>query len=290
MSKIYHKALRYYKLYKWSIAKKFLKTLTIQCEYFKLKVPTQDEVIAPNFYFFGAYGLEELEKSIQFLKASNLYTEGNFLDIGANIGFMSLYSLSKKYHDNAICIEPDKVNFSILKANMKINNFQNQFSAYNTALASSTGKGKLILSKDNFGDHRIFTGNEVSEIDKYNNKERSIIDIAMITLDELSATNSSFDNVSFICMDVQGYEIEIIKGGTLFFSKGIPMLMEIDSYLLEKKGSNSIEIHSELRKYYTKFIDITDNQIEYRMEEFMLFYDNLKRSGIQHKDILLIRN
>jgi len=90
---------------------------------------------------------------------------------------------------------------------------------------------------------------------------------------------------------VQGFELEVLKGGSRFLQSSPPLMMEIDTYLLEKKSSTSEELYEQLRKHYTGFYDLgTTVPKLIAISDFVNFYQNLKDSQIEHKDALFINN
>ncbi len=279
------------KVIKWNFFRKFSWNLIVKTELFKIKISSKDDGIGKEFYFSGHYSLAEIDKAIGVLKHYNIYKIGALLDIGANIGHVTLHSLAKKYSNFAICIEPDEFNFKLLKDNIKINNFENITVLKKIALGSKSGKEKIILSENNYGDHRIFTTNETSEIDKYNaGSERKVSEIDIITIDELAKTNKYFDNVNLISIDVQGFELEILKGGNLYFKRGIPMMLEIDPYLLEKKGSKIDVLNKCLSSYYTNYVDLHSKKLEIQnISKFVEFYGNLNSSKKDYSDLLFFK-
>lgn len=279
------------KIFKWNFFRKFSWNLIVKTELFKIKISSKDDGIGKEFYFSGHYSLAEIDKAIGVLKHYNIYKMGALLDIGANIGHVTLHCLAKKYSNFAICIEPDEFNFKLLKDNIKINNFEDITALKKIALGSKSGKEKIILSENNYGDHRIFTPNETIDIDKYNPEtNRKIEEIDITTMDDLQKTNTKFNDVSFISIDVQGFELEILKGGINFFKQGIPMMLEIDPYLLEKKGSELNVLNEVLTKCFTHFVDIhSENIVIKELSYFITFYDELKKSNKDYSDLLFFK-
>src|SRR5438067_10938849 len=119
-----------YKKMAWRLSGLVKKTRFLKNNFFSLEVSTRDDVIGRDFYLYGSYGLEEIRMAISCLKNLNLFRKGIFLDIGANIGFMSLYMLSENLADSAICIEPDPLNYELLRRNFRHNGFEKQYIAY----------------------------------------------------------------------------------------------------------------------------------------------------------------
>lgn len=120
----------------------------------------------------------------------------------------------------------------------------------------------------------FFTSNKLASIDKYNTEgERKVCEIDIERLDDLAGGERVFNNVNLMLLDVQGYDLEILKGGIEFFEKGIPMMLKIDSHLLKKKGASGKDIYDMLIKCYSHFLDLTDGRTVSPISACKDFYD-----------------
>jgi FkbM family methyltransferase len=273
---------------KWDIYNKLGGTLTVSTEWFKIKLSAKDEALSKEIYFTGEYSFGEIDKAINYLKQAQLFTSGTLLDIGANIGHVTLYCLARNYASKAICFEPDDFNFSLLTDNLELNNLNSKTTTVKLALGSKSGKEKIILSKNNYGDHRIFTNNEVESEDKYNAGDvRAVADIEIVTLDEYIQKNKLNGQISAVSLDVQGFEYEILKGGRTFFKTGVPLMMEVDPYLLEKKNCTADMLYVELSASYSHFLDLhhTPEKL-HPISEFTSVYNAIKSSNKDYTDMM----
>jgi FkbM family methyltransferase len=147
------------------------------------------------------------------------------LDIGANIGFYAtilsdLVGEKGKVH----CFEPDIKNFNHLKNhtaqhhNIVINN---------KAVGPKSGILKIYTSNKLNVDHRTY---KPEEYDKE-------IEIEAISIDDYLHSNLSVD---FIKIDIQGFEMEAVKGmqKTLEFNMDLKLISEFWPYGLKKAGSS----------------------------------------------------
>lgn len=276
---------------KWQLLRLSSGTCVVSARHFKIRVSARDDGIGRNFYFSGEYGLAEIDKAFDALKRQEQYRLGTLLDIGANIGHVTLYCLSRNLSDAALCIEPDGLNFGLLQQNVELNKFRDNVCLRKIALGSQPGKAAMILSADNFGDHRIFTANEIAAADKYNAAAtRAVADTEIVRLDDLAAADRRFENVTVVSLDVQGFELEVLKGGAGFFSRGIPLIMEVDPYLLEKKGADAAALYSVLGRGYDRFVDLSDGDLHPRaLTAFPAFYADLKAGRKDYADLLFTR-
>ncbi len=201
-------------------------------------VNTSDKIIGRSLFrnkkSFDSHNLEQSLKIIG--KEKNI-----LLDVGANIGTIGIFALSKGLATKCIAFEPEPYNFKLLKANIDINDLTDKFELHNIALADQPGKPlQFELSKSNFGDHRIHIGKNRNET-----KNRKIISVETNSLDNICADIDLNDCILF--MDTQGFEGHILIGGKKFLNASVPMVTEFSPHdLLRTDG---------LDKFYTALAD-----------------------------------
>lgn len=148
----------------------------------------------------------------------------NIIDIGANIGTHSII-LSKLFPNcKVIAFEPIIWQYNILNKNIKINNITNCI-AYNNGLGSKNFK--------------MYANPEVMEIEQHHNfgayplKEKKENDICH-EVDIIPLDSYNFKNISFMKIDVETHEIEVLKGSleTIKLCKPI-IIIEVDPNLVQ---------------------------------------------------------
>lgn len=162
------------------------------------------------------------------------------LEIGANIGYYALIETTLAGPTGHLfAIEPSPYNFDLLKKNLSLNNIKNA-DLHQAAFGEKRAKVKFYMyDRSNLSSFikREDMGMETTEIE-----------VEMLTLDDFL----SLKKVDFIRMDVEGYELEILKGATKVLSsadKPKLFFIEVHSELLHKKGSSAREIVETLAKY-----------------------------------------
>jgi FkbM family methyltransferase len=138
------------------------------------------------------------------------------IDCGANFGYWSVLISSRPYGSHrAIAIEPSSQNFAKLKNNAEING--NRFEIMKCAIGANRGTARLSGTK-----HEAFSiagGADGGE------------EVPVIALDDLLDDGKiSAGGKYLIKLDVEGVEIEAIKGGT--------RLLQGDSILLCEEHGN----------------------------------------------------
>lgn len=165
--------------------------------------------------YHDSYTLDVIFRNKHLLK-------GGFLDIGSYVGTHTIFFSKVVGAKNVISFEPNKKSFKNLEHNIKLNDIKN-VELYNVALSDSDGYGNLKIENK----RKIMHNWGAYHIERDNNGE-----IPIKTLDFYN-----FDNISFIKIDAEGEELNILKGATkLLKSNPIKMMViecEDDSYRKE---------------------------------------------------------
>jgi FkbM family methyltransferase len=171
------------------------------------------------------------EDELELLFRHSVGVDYTLIDCGANFGYWSVLISSAPYGSHkAIAIEPSSQNFAKLKNNAEING--NRFEVMKCAIGAGRGTARLSGTK-----HEAFSiagdaGGGGGE------------DVPVITLDNLLDDGKiSFDGKYLIKLDVEGVEIEAIKGGTRLLQGDSAVLCEehgndrnhtVSRYILEQ--------------------------------------------------------
>jgi FkbM family methyltransferase len=182
------------------------------------------------------------------------------LDIGANIGFYAtilsnIVGEKGKIH----CFEPDATNFSHLQKT--VSSYKNII-INNKAVGPKTEKIKIYTSKELNVDHRTYKPEEYDEE----------IEIDAVNIDDYLKSTK----VDFIKMDIQGFEMEAMKGmkETLKNNPDIKMISEFWPYGLKKAGSSLRDYFVLLKELNFKIEILRDNKLETLDLETVLEMEN----------------
>lgn len=153
-------------------------------------------------------------------RAISYVEDWNFaIDIGANIGLWSR-DLSK-YFNKLVCFEPNPLCQEYLKNNISMNNSK----IYNYALGENEESKNLILHPTNSGAssfvNRTKLGKKEDGTKIYGEfpKETPMVKVGVKKLDTFN-----FNNIDFIKIDVQGFELNVLKGANKTLKKNNPVL------------------------------------------------------------------
>lgn len=160
--------------------------------------------------------------------------EGIFIDIGANIGQTSL-NLSKKLGTiphTILAFEPFPSTFNKLETNISLNSFSS-IKIFNIALGNEKKTIEMEMScPTNSGGFKIAPKNSQITDD--------LVHVFQEKLDDYFNPNAP---IQFIKIDVEGYEMEVLKGAEQTIKKYIPiMVVEVNDFNLKNQHSSAIEL------------------------------------------------
>jgi FkbM family methyltransferase len=172
------------------------------------------------------YGNKSYEQYFDNKFSSSLVEGDIVLDIGANVGFYTK-DFAKIVSGTGLifAIEPSEINFNKLKETSK--NFSNII-PLNLAIGSKNDK--LFISQ---GEDELGANSRISNIETKNGKW-----VDVLTIDDLVKMHKQ---PSAIKIDVEGFEIEVLKGSLLTLkSKTLRMIgIEVHTSILHENGINN---------------------------------------------------
>jgi FkbM family methyltransferase len=200
------------------------------------------------------------EENICNIIANNLENDKEFIDIGANIGLISLgvhkIALKKGKNLNHIhCFECDPTHLNLLTSNLNFLS-DNFVSIYPFALADKIKLCLMSVNPDNRGCNFIYNSvddNTISnytypfipEYNQYNKKNY----ILSLPLDQIKY---KFKNVGVIKIDVEGFEYFVLLGAHNIIFEYKPII------LIEIWDINKDKVFELLKKYNYKIEYIED--------------------------------
>ena len=175
--------------------------------------------------FLGIKNEKKLYKMINFLNTSD---KKILVDVGSNVGSVTL-PLAKLFNSSTIIsIEPTNFAFSKLKKNLNLNpNLKKRIKLFNVFISDKKKKVNFVHSswdlKAKHKKHEIHLGT----LKKTSNKIQSLSQL-------LKKIQKKID---FIKIDVDGYEIDVLRSGKKIINKYKPIIyFEFAPYLYREFG------------------------------------------------------
>lgn len=158
------------------------------------------------------------------------------IEVGANNGNFTVEFADMVGNEGKVyAFEPQRIIYQQLCGNIFLNGLDNVYT-YNVAVGHENGKVNIEKinyhekERVNFGDVHIVNGND------------SDISVQLITLDSIE-----YQNLSVIKIDVQGFEVYVIKGAVNTITKHRPFIfIEIENDQLNKYGFTEQDLIREI--------------------------------------------
>ena len=160
------------------------------------------------------FKLFEDDQISYFINNYKKYKPEYFLDIGAHGGLYSIILKNKFPKLNVWAFEPDRQNRYQLYGNLFLNNFEREIEVYNFGLSSNNKEVAFGIVKDgNRGGKTIMESGELK--------------INVKPLDEVFLEKNK---ICFVKIDVEGHELEVIKGSKKFLKNNFCLIQVEISY------------------------------------------------------------
>ena len=203
-----------------------------------LEVDISDYVGHYLYYGFKDDGHEKLYELVK---------KGDYiLDIGTNIGSTILqFAVLIGKEGFVYGFEPDSINYANCQRNISLNNFSN-LEVSQIGLGDERGSFDLVVDTDsNRG------GNRISD----NISGKSTSKIVVERLDDWMQ-NKPIERVDLIKIDVEGYELKVLKGGEKSILKYKPIFfIELDEDNLKATGDSANKLIELLEEWNYSIID-----------------------------------
>ena len=166
------------------------------------------------------------------------------IDGGANIGNHTLY-FAKVVGAEVIAFEPEPHNASCLAINVALNGSSDRVQIHRHALGQSSGMVTLQMNvQSNFGS---FTAKSSSNPNSEQMSDTRQVSVAVSSLDTVIETSKSRKNISILKLDVEGMELEVLRGAKELIRSSLPVIA-VECFTLEELGR--IESFLEPMEYF----------------------------------------
>jgi len=165
---------------------------------YEMYLDMRDPGISRTLLLFGKRELEHKDILEKILKPGM-----TVLDIGANIGYYAIMeSKLVGSKGSVIAVEPSPNNISLLKRNLELNNCQN-VAIYETAISDTNDEREFFIANSSNLNTFHNTGSGVHDL------TGETITVKTKTVVDMIKTVGTLD---LIRMDVEGHEVEVIRG------------------------------------------------------------------------------
>jgi FkbM family methyltransferase len=183
-------------------------------------------------------GLAEYQQVAEYARTAN-----TIVDVGSNIGIVSIL-ISRSAPDAQIfAFEPDPLNFALSQINFELNGCHN-IAAINAAVADFTGPILLHKASQNWGDHRTYTPNERGA--KVGSQTTRIFAISPTAFFSAVDGQPGPHDVDLVKISTQGSDIKILRAFHPLLKPGSKVVLQFSPSHLRASGTSEQDIRAAL--------------------------------------------
>ena len=184
-------------------------------------VDPRDDRIASTLISGRPWQRDHLERAIAVLRQNGRLARGGvFLDVGANIGALTLYAHLSGAFSRAVALEPAPANRAILARNLTENGLADRTVVLPVAASAMPQTAELNLDTKNLGAHSLEPGFSMSADET--------VTVRADRLDTLLRECSiSAQEIGLAKIDVEGHEFAVLEGAPDLLAAAPPLMIEI---------------------------------------------------------------
>jgi FkbM family methyltransferase len=201
------------------------------------------DVIGEQITQGGEYGRGVVSALSNYLNQEGAaLSAGTVLEIGANIGTHTVYFFRDLGCTHVIALEPDPQNYDLLTRNVKLNNLGDRVTHLQLGASSTSGQLPFVSNEMNRGGSRIGDHSD----------EAIVVDIT--TVDRLlEQYREPFKDLSLIWIDVEGHELQVLKGALKTLQTCSPAVFL--EYTPAESSANNQKLRDLLFDHFDHVID-----------------------------------
>lgn len=224
-------------------------------------------------FFKRSYRRYSSDPDLEIKNAINYYADKYdiFFDIGAAIGSIT-FPMAKSF-SRCICFEPEERNYHDFLQRLRGSGFTN-IQIFNFALGKEKGKKKFFVTKSGRLDNRF----NIEENEKFLECE-----VEVDTLDNV-CTKLGINEKILIKIDVQGGELDVMKGAKKMLKQDCTVISEFWPWALRLNKVESIEYVEFMEDMDYRFFNLQDKLLDKKYLEKMY---NSKNKKFIHDDFII---
>jgi FkbM family methyltransferase len=220
----------------------------------------KNDHISDVLYADRQFELELMKISMEFLRSTGRHPprgQGVVLDVGANIGVISIGMIVMGEVHSAIAVEADPDNFALLSKNIALNGIEDRLSAFNFAASDRPAELEFELTDGNCGDNRVrrvILGHS-RDPDFFAESKRRTIMVPGTRLDTLEEAVGAdlWNRISLVWVDIQGSEGSAFLGAERLLFRDIPVMCEVWPYGLLRAGVSNARFCEIAGRFWTRY-------------------------------------
>lgn len=183
----------------------------------------------------------DYERDVTTVLANYSKQEGTFVNIGANVGFFSVYAAKVLGYSKVVAVEPNPSAFDLLCRNISANGLNGVIDAHQKCVARKEERLQLAVV-DGMPEYSSIDRIVLPAVQK---KEVRQVEVSAVPLRLIVGE----ERVGILFVDTEGAEDEIFAGAEDILMRDLPLIyFECSEPLLRKFGSSSSALEQRLTK------------------------------------------
>lgn len=192
----------------------------------RMELNLRDKGLSRDLFIYGVReerGTEIFERELE--QVADSIDDGVVVEIGANIGYFALTELAALNDSTSlIAFEPDERNASLLERNLELNGYLDVATVERAAVGPECGTVQFELSAHS-NLNKVQTPSTADPV--YDTGRTITVD--MWSIDEyLEANDIDPGSVIAARMDVEGYEVEVVRGMERLLAADGPTVLSLE--------------------------------------------------------------
>lgn len=220
----------------------------------RLTVSLQDRAIGKRLYCKRQFEFDLVTRVLFFLRERGWMPamgQGTVMDVGANLGVISIGMLVNGEVASAVALEPEPRNFDLLRQNVVQNHLEERCRCFPYAASNETGPMHMALNSSNYGDHRVLdTGPGAGS------GPGRVVEVRGIRIDDLFLehdTSLDPDAIDLMWVDVQGHEGFVFQGASALLERPVPVVSEVWPYGMRRAGMSAEDFCEIAGRFWPRF-------------------------------------
>jgi FkbM family methyltransferase len=230
-----------------------------------MDAPWFERIFLASYFAYKKY----LEDSFDALVTAcpRLLAGGHVLDIGANIGYtVSVFARALTPPFKVIAFEPEPENVRTLKRVVAERGLGGRVECVQAAVGASDGTVLLWRNGESLADHRVVT----DEFRRVMKDDSHAVLVPMVSVDNYVSTHHRNEPISFIKIDVQGYELKVFEGMAQTMSRwpDVTIAFEFDARGSVELGFKPSTLLEFVRSHGFRLFDFSRGRLRSLAEDF----------------------